>query len=119
MTTENPAPKGPPLTKVRRAGNLLFVSGQLPRGQDGAIVPGDIVVQTRQSIANLQAALATAGATLEHVVKVTAWLTDVNYLDGFNQAYREAFAEPYPARSTVISGLAAGDVEIEAIAWLP
>lgn len=119
MTTENLAPKGPPLTKVRRAGNLLFVSGQLPRGQDGAIVLGDIVVQTRQSIANLQAALATAGATLEHVVKVTAWLTDVSYMDGFNQGYREVFAEPYPARSTVISGLAAGDVEIEAVAWLP
>ncbi len=119
MTNENLAPKGPPLTSVRRAGNLLFVSGQLPRGQDGAIVPGDIVAQTRQSIANLRTALATAGATLEHVVKVTAWLTDASYMDGFNRSYREAFAEPYPARSTVISGLAAGDVEIEAVAWLP
>src|SRR3546814_7737902 len=87
MTTENLAPKGPPLTKVRRGGNLLFVSGQLPRGQDGAIVLGDIVVQTRQSIANLQAALATAGATLEHVVKVTAWLTDVSYMDGRSEEH--------------------------------
>src|SRR3546814_6316603 len=94
-TTRNHAPKGPPLTEFGRDGNLLFGSGQLPRGQDGAIVLGDIVVQTRQSIANLQAALATAGATLEHVVKVTAWLTDVSYMDGFNQGYREVFAEPY------------------------
>jgi reactive intermediate/imine deaminase len=119
LTTETPPRGGPPLTKVRRAGNLLFVSGQLPRGADGEIVPGDIAVQTRQSLANLKAALATAGATIEHVVKVTAWLTDARYMDGFNEAYRETFAEPYPARSTVISGLAAGDVEIEAIAWLP
>src|SRR3546814_17592719 len=102
MTTENLAPKGPPLTKVRRGGNLLFVSGQLPRGQDGAIVLGDIVVQTRQSLANLQAALAPAGAPLAHVVQVTAWLTDVSYMHAFNQGYREVCAAPYPAPSTVI-----------------
>lgn len=108
----------PPLSKVRRAGNLLFVSGQLPRGADGQIVEGDIVVQTRQSLDNLKAALETAGARIDQVVKVTAWLTDARYMDGFNQAYREAFAEPFPTRSTVISGLVAGDVEIEAVAWL-
>ncbi|ODP38716.1 MULTISPECIES: RidA family protein [Sphingomonas] len=119
MSTETPPLAGPPLSKVRRAGNLLFVSGQLPRGADGAIVAGDITVQTRQSLANLAAALATAGATIEHVVKVNAWLTDGRYMDGFNQTYREVFSEPYPARSTVISGLVAGDVEIEAVAWLP
>src|SRR3546814_17189697 len=113
MTTENLAPKGPPLTKVRRGGNLLFVSGQLPRGQDGAIVLGDIVVQTRQSIANLQAALATAGATLEHVVKFTAWLTDVSYMDGFNPGSRDGFASPLPAPPTLTPGLAGRDARIE------
>lgn len=109
----------PPLSKTRRAGNLLFVSGQLPRGADGAIVTGDIKTQTRQSLANLEAALTDAGASLKDVVKVTAWITDAAHMAGFNEVYRDVFLEPYPTRSTVISGLVAGDVEIEAIAWLP
>lgn len=109
----------PPLSKTRRAGNLLFVSGQLPRGADGAIVAGDIIVQTRQALANLEAALAGAGASLTDVVKVTAWITDAAHMAGFNEVYREVFAEPFPTRSTVVSGLVAGDVEVEAIAWLP
>ena len=114
MTT----PPLPPLSKFRRAGNLIFTAGQLPRGADGAIVAGDIEVQTRQAIANLQAVLRDAGAELTDVVKVTAWLTDAAHMAGFNAVYREFFDTPYPARSTVISGLVAGDVEIEAIACI-
>lgn len=112
------AASGPPLSKARRAGNLLFLSGQLPRGPDGAIVDGDIRVQTRQALANIEAVLAAEGATLGDVVKVTAWVTDASHVAGFNEVYRSVFAEPFPARSTVISGLVAGDVEIEAIAVL-
>ncbi|QVM85314.1 RidA family protein [Novosphingobium decolorationis] len=114
MTT----PTRPPLSRFRRAGDLVFTSGQLPRGDDGAIVPGDITVQTRQALANLEAVLAEAGARLGQVVKVTAWLTDAAHMAGFNAVYREVFGEPFPARSTVISGLVAGDVEIEAVACL-
>jgi 2-iminobutanoate/2-iminopropanoate deaminase len=109
----------PPLSKVRRAGNLLFLSGQLARGADGAIVEGDIRVQTRQAIANLEAVLESQGASLQDVVKVTAWLTDPEDMAGFNEAYRSAFPSPFPARSTVICGLVAGNVEIEAIAAVP
>src|SRR3546814_19772926 len=83
-----------------------------------SIVAGDIEVQTRQAIANLQAVLRDAGAELTDVVKVTAWLTDAAHMAGFNAVYREFFDTPYPARSTVISGLVAGDVEIEAIACI-
>ncbi|CCA90149.1 MULTISPECIES: RidA family protein [unclassified Novosphingobium] len=114
MTTKS----SPPLSRFRRAGDLVFTSGQLPRGADGAIVPGDIRVQTRQALANLEAVLSEAGARLDQVTKVTAWLTDAAHMAGFNEVYREVFAQPYPARSTVISGLVAGDVEIEAVACL-
>ena len=85
---------------------------------DGSIVAGGIEDQARQALTNLEAALAQAGARLDQVVKVTAWLTDASLMPGFNAVYREFFAEPYPARSTVISGLVAGDVEIEAVACL-
>lgn len=114
--TQSSARPVPPLSSVRQVGDLLFVSGQLPRGADGEIVPGDIGVQTRRSLANLQAALETHGAAASDVVKVTAWLTDPSHMTGFNDAYRETFKAPYPARTVVISDLIAGDVEIEAIA---
>ncbi len=108
----------PPLSRYRCAGDLVFTSGQLPRLADGSIVAGGIEEQARQALTNLEAALAQAGARLDQVVKVTAWLTDASLMPGFNTVYREFFAEPYPARSTVISGLVAGDVEIEAVACL-
>jgi reactive intermediate/imine deaminase len=117
-TSTTPAPTAP-LSKARRAGDLLFLSGQLPRGADGQIVPGDITAQTRQALANIQAALAQYGATPGNVVKVTAWLTDRSHYDAFNAVYREVFEAPYPARSVVVSQLVAdADVEIEAVAWL-
>src|SRR3546814_9547833 len=56
-----------------------------------SIVAGDIEVQTRQAIANLQAVLRDAGAELTDVVKVTAWLTDAAHMAGFNAVYREFF----------------------------
>jgi reactive intermediate/imine deaminase len=111
-------PEKPPLTAVRFAGNIAYVSGQLPRGSDGAIVSGDARVQTRQSLVNLQRALASADLSLTDVVKVTAWITDARHMADFNSVYREFFVEPYPARSFVISALVAPDavVEIEAVA---
>jgi reactive intermediate/imine deaminase len=119
MQTSTPA-AGPPLSKARRAGDLLFVSGQLPRDANGQIVAGDIAVQTRQALANLVAALEANGASAADVVKVTAWLTDRRHYEGFNAVYREVFQAPFPARSVVVSGLVAdADVEIEAVAYAP
>lgn len=110
----------PPLSKCRWAGDLLFISGQLPRDGDGAIVPGGISVQAERALANLVAILESEALTVRDVVKVTVWLTDAAFADAFNAVYRTVFAEPYPARSVVISGLvAAAHVEIEAIARRP
>jgi len=111
-------PSPPPLSRFQRVGDLIFTSGQLPRGSDGAIVEGGIELQARQALANLSAVLEEAGARVDQVVKVTAWLTDEKLMPAFNEVYREFFTEPFPCRSTVICGLVAGDVEIEAIASL-
>jgi 2-iminobutanoate/2-iminopropanoate deaminase len=110
----------PPLSKVRRAGNLLFLSGQLPRNAAGEVVQGGIEVQTRQVLSNIAEVLSSQGAGLGQVVKVTAWLTDAAFFSGFNKAYMEFFQEPYPARSTVVSALVmpGANLEIEVVAVL-
>ena len=111
----------PPLSPARTAGSLVFTSGQLARGADGGIVAGGIEAQARQVLANLVAVLADNGCTPRDVVKVTAWLTDAGYGAAFNAAYAQVFGEPYPARSTVVSGLLAPDalIEVEAVALRP
>lgn len=107
-----------PLSSVVRAGDFLFVSGQLPFGQDGHLIGGGIVEQTRKVLSNIEAALQPLGAGLGDIVKTTAWLTDKADFAGFNDAYREFFSEGPPARSTVVSVLLLdAKVEIEAIAY--
>lgn len=109
----------PPLSRVRIAGPTVYVSGQLPRGADGAIVTGGPRDQIRQALHNLEQALASAQCTLADVVKVTAWLTDACHMAEFNLVYREFFAEPFPTRSTLVSALVVPEaiVEIEAVAY--
>lgn len=108
----------PPLARARRAGDLVFTSGQLARGGDGRIVPGGIEAQSRQALANLAQVLAEHGCAPADVVKVTAWLTEPSHAAAFNSAYREMFGEPWPARSTVVSALLAPGalIEIEGVA---
>lgn len=108
-----------PLSKVRIVDPTVYVSGQLPRGADGAIVPGSPRDQVRQALQNLEQTLASAGCALGDVVKVTAWLTDARHMANFNAVYREFLSEPFPSRSTLVSALVVPDamVEIEAIAY--
>lgn len=120
MTPPDSRPAGPPLSKARRAASFLFLSGQMPRDTKGAIVTGDIEVQTRQVLDNIRTVLEANGAGFAQVVKVTAWLTAPDHFNGFNRVYREYFQEPYPARSTVVSQLVApgADIEVEVTAFL-
>ncbi len=119
MSAENSAPNVP-LSKTRRAGALVFVSGQLPRKPEGGMCEGDIGEQTAQAIANLKAALHSEGLTLADVVKTTVWLTSSEHARGMNAVYADMFPQPYPTRSTVVSGLVAkADIEIEAVAFGP
>jgi len=109
----------PPLSRFTCAGPIIFLSGQLARGSDGKIVSGGFAPQARQALDNVKSALAAARCDLRDVVKVTVWLTDADNNTEFNAIYREYFAEPYPARSVVVSGLVAPDalIEIEATAY--
>ena len=98
---------------------LIFVSGQIPLDPaTGQLIEGDIQVQTRQVMQNLQAVLAAAGSSLAHVVKTTIFLTDIEEFALVNQLYGEFFASDPPARSTVqVAALPKGArIEIEAVA---
>ena len=81
-----------------QAGNLIFVSGQLPINAATGEMPADIKAQTRESINNIKAILAEAGATLDNVVKTTVFLADMEYFGPMNEVYAEEFKAVYPAR---------------------
>lgn len=109
-----------PLSPAVRAGDYVFVSGQVPVRADGSIVEGDIGAQTDQVLQNVAAALALAGCTLSDVVKTTAWLKHAEDFAGFNAAYARFFPQDPPARTTAESRLMIDIlVEIEAIAYSP
>ncbi len=80
------------------AGNLVFVSGQLPIDPATGAMPEGIKEQTAQSIANLKAILAEAGATLDNVVKTTVFLADMELFGAMNEVYASEFKAVYPAR---------------------
>jgi len=109
-----------PLSPAVRAGDFVFVSGQVPVDAQGQVVAGGIEAQTRQVMANLEAALALAGATLADVCKTTVWLEDARDFGAFNRVYMGCFPGGKPARSTVEARLMiAARVEIDAVAWRP
>lgn len=109
-----------PLSPAVRAGDFVFVSGQVPVDADGQIVAGGISSETHAVIANLTACLEMAGCTLDDVVKTTVWLRDRSDFATFNSAYAEHFPNNPPARSTAESRLMIDiAVEIEAVAYKP
>lgn len=111
-------PRNLPLSAGVRAGDYIFLSGQVGFGPDGRLVRGGIEAETRQTLDNLAAVLAQAGRSLADVVKVTVFLADLDEFAAFNGVYRTYFPSEPPARSTVEAGLMIGArVEIEAVAW--
>ena len=107
-----------PFSPAVKAGPFVFVSGQVAMGDNGEIVPGGIEAQTRQTLKNVEKALALAGCTLQDVVKSTVWLDDARDFWTFNRVYAEFFSENKPARSTTQATLMVdAKVEIEVIAY--
>ena len=82
-----------------QAGNMIFVSGQLPINAATGEMPADIKGQTRQSLANVKAILEAEGLSLANVVKTTVLLADMSLFGPMNEVYAETFAQPFPARS--------------------
>jgi 2-iminobutanoate/2-iminopropanoate deaminase len=119
-TEEAPAPfQGAPYSQAIRAGDLVFVSGQLALRPDHAEIVGDsIEEQTEQVIANLRAILEAAGSGLDRLVKTTVYLADLGDFAGMNEVYARHVGEVPPARATIeVSALPSGaKVEIEAVA---
>lgn len=109
-----------PLSPAVRAGDFVFISGQVPVKVDGSMESGNIEAQTRQVLENVMAALALAGATMDQVVKTTVWIEDARDFGGMNKVYGSYFPKEPPARTTVESRLMVDiKVEIEAVAYSP
>jgi len=118
IRTDN-APKAiGPYSQAVRAGDTVYLSGQIPLNPaTGELVTGDITVQTQRVFENLRAVCEAAGGSLSKLVRVGIYLTDLKNFTAVNAVMAEFCKEPYPARSTVeVSGLPRGaEVEIDAV----
>ena len=110
-----------PFSNAVRAGDFVFVSGQLAFGPDGKLVGGGIENEARVVLENVKAALAQAGCEMSDVVKTTVWIVDRADFPAFNKVYREFFPSDPPTRATVRCDLILVDakIEIEVVAWKP
>ena len=118
FTSQSPAAIGP-YSQAIRAGEWLFLSGQIPVDPaTGEVAGTDVRTQARQVLKNIQAVLAEAGTTVQAVVKTTVFLKDLQDFQAFNEEYAKVFASEAPARSCVEIARLPKDVlvEIEAIA---
>lgn len=103
-----------PYSQAIRAGNLLFLSGQIPLDPvSGAVVEGDITAQTTRVLQNISAVLTAAGASFANVVRTTVFLADMNEFAAMNTVYATFVADPPPARSTVQVARLPKDVRVE------
>lgn len=116
-SSKAPAAVGP-YSQAIATGQLVFLSGQLGINQETGAMEKGLEAQTHQAFKNIRYVLAEAGLSLENVVKVTVFLTDINDFSAVNAIYAEQFSQPYPARSAFqVSALPMqGLVEIEVIA---
>ena len=117
-TDKAPAAIGP-YSQARDPGGMILTSGQIPLDPATGVFPEGIEAQTRQSLRNIRAILEAAGTDMDHVVKTTVFLSDMNDFAAMNKVYAEFFTEgSYPARSAVEVARLPKDalIEIEAIA---
>ena len=119
IATDRIAPSVGPFSAAVRAGDLLFLSGQVALDPaTGKLVSGDIGAQTEQIFANISAVLEAAGKSCDDVMKTNVYLADMKDFGAMNTVYARYFQTPYPARTTIqAAGLPLGArVEIEVLA---
>ncbi len=106
-----------PYSQAMVVNGMVYTSGQLGMTPDG-VLKDTVVEQAEQAIHNIMAVLEAAGTSIDHVVKTTVFLADINDFVAVNEVYGKYFTEPYPARSAVqVANLPkAAKVEIEVIA---
>jgi 2-iminobutanoate/2-iminopropanoate deaminase len=110
-----------PYSQAIRAGQFLFVSGQVPIDPaTGEIVSGGIAAETRRALENVGAILTAAGASFQHVVRTSVYLADLADFAAMNEVYTTFFTSPQPARSTIQAARLPRDarIEIDVIAFL-
>jgi len=107
-----------PFSDAVQVGDILFLAGQI--GMDHSVrklVDGGIKGETKQALENIKAVLETNGSDMNHIVKCTVILADINDFASMNEVYKTYFKDNFPARTTFNAGLVAGaKIEIEAIA---
>lgn len=110
-----------PYSQAILINNLVYTSGQLGLDPVTSELPEGVEAQTAQSLRNVEAVLAAAGSSLEHVVKTTVFLKNMDDFTKMNEVYGTFFSQPYPARSAVEVARLPKDalVEIEVIALKP
>ena len=103
-----------PYSPAIRAGQLLFVSGQVPIDPaTGQMIDGDIAAQTRRVFENIGALLTAGGRSFADVARTTVFLADMNDFAAMNEVYGQYFSEPYPARATVQVARLPKDARVE------
>ncbi len=113
QSADAPAPIGP-YSQAVQAGNMLFVSGQVPIDPStGEVVQTNITEETQQVMKNLGAILQAAGSSFDQVVKCTIFIRDMGQFSAINDAYGQYFTEDPPARETVEVSRLPKDVNVE------
>jgi 2-iminobutanoate/2-iminopropanoate deaminase len=103
-----------PYSQAIKAGNLVFVSGQIPIDPaTGEFVPGDVKAQTDRVMRNLTAILEAAGTSMDAVVRCTVYLADMNDFAAMNEVYGSYFSQPAPARATIQAVRLPKDARVE------
>lgn len=107
-----------PYSQAIRAGGTVYLSGQVALDpQSGKLLEGDVAAQARQVFANLKAIATAANGSLDKIVRLTIYLTDIGDFSAVNEVMQNSFNEPYPARVTIgVAALPLGArVEADAI----
>ncbi len=115
MADKGPAPAGP-YSHAVVANGFVFISGQGPVNPETGTMPDAFADQVRQTLKNVQTILEAAGSSLDDVVKVNAYVTDLTRFAEFNDVYKEFFQDDPPARTTVATALLGILVEVDCIA---
>ena len=119
ITTNDVAKPVGPFSVAIRSGSRVYASGQVgTEPATGRLIDGDVAAQTERAFTNVEAVLRAAGKSLDDVVKVNVYLTDMRNFAAMNEVYARRFAAPYPARTTVavVALPLSAAVEIEMIA---
>lgn len=115
-TDKAPKPRGS-YSQGIMSENFIFLSGQSPVNPETNQLEGDdIKEQVEQTLKNIKNILESAGSSLDKVVKVNVYLSDINYFNDFNNVYEKFFSHPYPSRTTIACSLGVKKVEIDVIA---